>query len=305
MLAPCAGWRKHNYSPQATERSPGGAAHAGAGLALHRADAGYLTTVSEVFLHLPTFFGKLVFVAACRDPNTGRYSHKHSVPSDAAEVPDHVFRTCHKRLFAEWLGYSLSQQTTNIQLFLEMSLTGPSDVSATSFPWHCDLSLVPETALRAERNLFYSDLRLLVSLLELTGSLTDSTPRIDPRIISAVLLADAGDLKALTLKSVSQDVGLSSDYFRKLFKQSIGESFADFMHHIRMKEAARLLRDTRAPAEEVAYQTGYSGPTNFGIAFKSAFGLTPRQYRRFSYMQIFTPSVPKGYRPEIIITDRS
>jgi len=52
-----------------------------------------------------------------------------------------------------------------------------------------------------------------------------------------------------------------------------------FIRHIRLQEAARLLRSTSLNVAEVAYDTGFRDPDYFGRAFRKMYGVAPTEYR--------------------------
>ncbi len=180
----------------------------------------------------------------------------------------------------QWINQPLSQQAADLQVFLhdggnaDGSNLTPIDIAKDAYT-----ALPPDTALSAERELFAMDLKILLATMDLTRPEGHSDSATDPRVRSAVILVERAELGTTTIKSISQQLGLSADHFRKLFKEWTGNTFSRFLRGVRMKEAARLLRATRLSVDRVAAQTGYSAPTNFGNAFKSIFGLTPRQYR--------------------------
>ena len=63
--------------------------------------------------------------------------------------------------------------------------------------------------------------------------------------------------------------------FKHLFDMTISE----FCTECRLEAAWELLRDTDLPIGVVAHQVGYRQPASLSTAFKSRFGLSPRQVR--------------------------
>ena len=55
---------------------------------------------------------------------------------------------------------------------------------------------------------------------------------------------------------------------------------SDYIRSIRMSVAARLLRETAIPVQEIAFQTGFSTTKYFNRVFKDTFGTSPAEYRK-------------------------
>jgi AraC-like DNA-binding protein len=54
----------------------------------------------------------------------------------------------------------------------------------------------------------------------------------------------------------------------------------DFIMIIRLKEAARLLKDTEYRMNEVCYMVGFSSPSYFAKCFYKQFGILPKDYHK-------------------------
>ena len=72
---------------------------------------------------------------------------------------------------------------------------------------------------------------------------------------------------------------LSSSRFRQLFKAQTGKSPSEYLKEQRMTAAARKLLVSNANISDIGYSVGYEDCNYFVREFKSAFGLTPKQYR--------------------------
>jgi AraC-like DNA-binding protein len=64
------------------------------------------------------------------------------------------------------------------------------------------------------------------------------------------------------------------------FKQVFGKGIFEFHLDQRMKEAHRLLKDSRLPTKMVAAMTGYNHTTNFISMFRKYFGYPPSRIQR-------------------------
>jgi YesN/AraC family two-component response regulator len=81
------------------------------------------------------------------------------------------------------------------------------------------------------------------------------------------------------LATCAEALQLNKSTLSRKFSQSTGKKFRDTLQEIRIREAKRLLKETKAPLEEVARLAGYTHQTYFNAKFKAATGKTPSAYR--------------------------
>ncbi len=77
-------------------------------------------------------------------------------------------------------------------------------------------------------------------------------------------------------------MGMSQSTLYRRLKTICGQSPNEFIQNIRLKYAARLLRETSMTVSEISYDTGFSDSSYFSRAFKKCFGLSPKQWRNGS-----------------------
>ena len=82
------------------------------------------------------------------------------------------------------------------------------------------------------------------------------------------------------LEDVAKQVYLSTCYFSRLFKQVKGWSFTEYLTHVRMEEARKLLVNTSYSVAEIAMRVGFRDARYFSQVFKKHVGKTPGTYRR-------------------------
>jgi AraC-like DNA-binding protein len=81
---------------------------------------------------------------------------------------------------------------------------------------------------------------------------------------------------------IASEFGISTRYLHRLF-ESEDSSVGSFIRHERLKKAARELADPtlrHLDLKAIAARSGFAGADQFGRAFKSRYGMTPREYRR-------------------------
>lgn len=83
---------------------------------------------------------------------------------------------------------------------------------------------------------------------------------------------------AISLQSVAQELGISSGYLSKCFKNVEEISFTEYLTAVRLDAAKRLMRESRSSITEIAYQVGFSDPNYFGKCFKKIEKISPKEY---------------------------
>ena len=73
---------------------------------------------------------------------------------------------------------------------------------------------------------------------------------------------------------------LNPSYLSLCFKQEIGIPLFEYINQARIKKACSLLKNTKRPVTEIAFEVGYNNITFFNRYFKRITGMTPREYRR-------------------------
>ncbi|WP_179215801.1 helix-turn-helix domain-containing protein [Paenibacillus sp. MY03] len=84
----------------------------------------------------------------------------------------------------------------------------------------------------------------------------------------------------LSLNLLSEEFAISSNHLSKIFKQSTGINFVDYVIAIRMQEAQKLLLEGPSTVNQIAEQVGYTNVTSFMRSFKKFSGMTPSEYRQ-------------------------
>jgi AraC family transcriptional regulator len=79
---------------------------------------------------------------------------------------------------------------------------------------------------------------------------------------------------------LSAAVGMNVHHFSRLFKRSTGLAPYQYLSNIRLEHAKRLLTEGRSRIIEIAFETGYSNPSQFSTFFRKRTGLSPSDFRR-------------------------
>ena len=86
--------------------------------------------------------------------------------------------------------------------------------------------------------------------------------------------------EALTLGALSRTLGYSDFYTTRKFKEISGMQFRDYLRRRKLAFALKEVRDGSKSLLNIAVEYGFSSHEAFTRAFKSAYGVTPSEYRR-------------------------
>jgi len=87
----------------------------------------------------------------------------------------------------------------------------------------------------------------------------------------------------LTLKLVCERLYTNSSYLSQVINEHLGTSFKDFVNHLRVEEAKRLLIDSKTQnltIITVGFEAGFNSKDAFARAFKKFTGVTPKEFRK-------------------------
>ena len=114
------------------------------------------------------------------------------------------------------------------------------------------------------------------------------------RIMPAIDLVHADLGFRVPLAAAAKKCGLSPSWFRRLFRENIGITFARFERRARLAEAARMLLGTNRSVESVAAETGFADGSHFIVAFSKHYGCTPDEFRTLSRQTAREGRAPQG-----------
>jgi AraC-like DNA-binding protein len=100
-------------------------------------------------------------------------------------------------------------------------------------------------------------------------------------IEQTVIYMHANYMKDISLESCSDRVQLNSYTLSKLFKQTTGVNFIDYLTDLRIGKAKQLLLATDRKINDIAEEVGYQ-QRYFNRIFKKQVGITPGQFRELS-----------------------
>ena len=82
------------------------------------------------------------------------------------------------------------------------------------------------------------------------------------------------------IEDIASYIGLSTDYFSRIFKQFTGLTPIEYIINVRLAKAVQFLIDPDISIEEVALEVGFKDPGYFSRQFKQVLNMSPSQYQR-------------------------
>ena len=141
---------------------------------------------------------------------------------------------------------------------------------------------------KSEENEFYSVFKYAYSFLTELVELTDNVPsrcegicadNFELRSHKIRVFINNNINKPITLKQISDYVGLSTRQTSRIINYKFGCNFKEYITKLRMEMAGELLLQNGCRVSEIAKSVGYLSERGFYTVFKNHFGCLPGEYR--------------------------
>jgi hypothetical protein len=114
---------------------------------------------------IPTVYGRLVYLASLRDPNSGVYRHHGLSTAFGREESARALRESHRQTFHQWLRLPLAGKASE---FNEYLASLGEDAETVLRGWaenQMYRSQIPDGASRAQRSQFAQEIETLLALI--------------------------------------------------------------------------------------------------------------------------------------------
>jgi hypothetical protein len=125
---------------------------------------------------IPTLFGRLVYLSSLRDSNSGVYEHYGLAQVFGAKDADKTLRQSHTQVFASWLNLNLEQQKADLEDYLAGLEEDVDAILATWIRLAPYRNLIPARAREVERQLYLTDLEVVLELLKFDHDVASPDP---------------------------------------------------------------------------------------------------------------------------------
>jgi hypothetical protein len=135
-----------------------------AGVAFDRSASADLwrNTISQI----PSVFGRLVYLAALRNPNNGCYEHHGLALVFGEDEANKALKNSHSAVFADWLSFNIEQQKADLDLYIAALFEDKCVVVETWLRLAPYRNLLPASVRGVEKRLYIADFTALLELLK-------------------------------------------------------------------------------------------------------------------------------------------
>ena len=134
----------------------------------------------DLFRHtlarIPSLYGRLMYLSALRDPNTGAYRHYGLAAAFGRDQSAKALESSHKRTFRDWLQLPLSDKHADLVGYLS-TLDDPKGLVVNYWiESEGYLGCVPDSATKADRALYKSDLQQVLNIVKCSSAAGQQDP---------------------------------------------------------------------------------------------------------------------------------
>ena len=88
----------------------------------------------------------------------------------------------------------------------------------------------------------------------------------------------------IDIKELADKLYLSPNYLRKKFSTAYGTTIQKYIIDMRLGMVKKLLLTTNKTLSDIAYCSGFNSQSHMNVMFRSAFGLTPLEFKKQHYI---------------------
>lgn len=100
------------------------------------------------------------------------------------------------------------------------------------------------------------------------------------KVKESILYVENNFSKSITLEEVAEVSSISIYNFCRTFKKATERTFVEYLNHIRLREAEKMLLTTNKSISDIAYDIGFSSVSYFNKMFKKKYGYPPFLYKK-------------------------
>lgn len=117
---------------------------------------------------IPSIYGRLVYLASLRDPNSGAYRHHGLSAAFGREQSTYALRRSHEQTFLEWLTMPLAAKNADLREYLQSAGNEESPQAVVTYLARGAryASQAPDAAGPAQREQFKLEVEILLELVK-------------------------------------------------------------------------------------------------------------------------------------------
>lgn len=115
---------------------------------------------------IPTYYGRMVFLAGLRNPDTGQYEYYGCPDHTSTASVSQGLKRIHEEIFREWVSHTLERKKADIELYLDGLEIDPAELVDAWLRLTPYKNLVPGSVQGPERHKHISDIEAILGLLK-------------------------------------------------------------------------------------------------------------------------------------------
>lgn len=136
---------------------------------------------------------------------------------------------------------------------------------------------------------FYHMLELLCTYFTCESAAFSNVTREDDRIC-IVRYMEEHYMQAITLQEISECTNIPYYYLSRNFYPMFGKKFYDLLNEIRLRHVIEDLLYTDKNMTRIAWDNGFGSLSSFNRNFRTEFGMSPQEYKRYINIRCSTES---------------
>lgn len=120
---------------------------------------------------------------------------------------------------------------------------------------------------------------ILLSLIRKSSDTYVAGDTYDTSVQIAISYMKTHFREDISIDKISSILGFSAGYFSTRFKKTTGIAYVKYLNDLRLEYAKNLLAYDKFSISEIGQMSGYKSYSNFLKAFKSKYGILPKEMR--------------------------
>lgn len=177
--------------------------------------------------------------------------------------------------------YEVKDDISAVKLFLtDIFLQIKETINRTYPSISIDLSTNSEIIEYIDHQFYlYDIIQYMTDKFELIMASIGTSSR-DSILDDIIFYIDHNFQSNIKLESIAPLFGYNSAYLGKIFSKAVGENFNNYVDHIRIEHAKKLILENKLKVYEISEQVGYKNVDYFHKKFKKYVGISPAEYRK-------------------------
>ncbi len=162
-----------------------------------------------------------------------------------------------------------------VELLFTISYKAKEEFKSQSLviDFYMDYSEVLEYTVEEQENWAWRRFNTLIRALK-----SEKVDRKSSIVNVAIAHVSSHFTEEVSLNDIATYVNLSPQHFSKIFKETTGFGYVEWINHMRITKAREFMNNSDKTIKEICYLVGYHDPNYFSRIFKKYVGISPSEY---------------------------